>query len=107
GCGHFVFQAEDGIRAFHVTGVQTCALPICCPSTVPATRGACTGGTPSDRSPRCCGPRLRVRRLSPLFSEPPTGFETGLAEHTPGLGDGVWRGRVRRACLWRGAAAQS
>src|SRR5690606_39934432 len=21
-------QAEDGIRAFHVTGVQTCALPI-------------------------------------------------------------------------------
>src|SRR5690606_39560801 len=23
-----VFQAEDGIRAFHVTGVQTCALPI-------------------------------------------------------------------------------
>src|SRR6266511_4874387 len=22
------FQAEDGIRCFHVTGVQTCALPI-------------------------------------------------------------------------------
>src|SRR5690606_41497960 len=22
------FQAEDGIRGFHVTGVQTCALPI-------------------------------------------------------------------------------
>src|SRR5690606_40500082 len=22
-------QAEDGIRCFHVTGVQTCALPIC------------------------------------------------------------------------------
>src|SRR5690606_41021024 len=22
-------RAEDGIRAFHVTGVQTCALPIC------------------------------------------------------------------------------
>src|SRR5690606_41198004 len=28
--GHvvFFFQAEDGIRDFHVTGVQTCALPI-------------------------------------------------------------------------------
>src|SRR5690606_40651584 len=28
------FQAEDGIRDFHVTGVQTCALPIseCCSS---------------------------------------------------------------------------
>src|SRR5690606_16118135 len=25
---HFFFQAEDGIRDFHVTGVQTCALPI-------------------------------------------------------------------------------
>src|SRR5215510_12871144 len=24
----FFFQAEDGIRACHVTGVQTCALPI-------------------------------------------------------------------------------
>src|SRR5690606_3127882 len=23
-----IFQAEDGIRDFHVTGVQTCALPI-------------------------------------------------------------------------------
>src|SRR5690606_5221337 len=25
------FQAEDGIRDFHVTGVQTCALPIFAP----------------------------------------------------------------------------
>src|SRR5690606_40288219 len=25
----FFFQADYGIRAFHVTGVQTCALPIC------------------------------------------------------------------------------
>src|SRR5690606_40257637 len=24
----FFFRAEDGIRDFHVTGVQTCALPI-------------------------------------------------------------------------------
>src|SRR5437773_5744364 len=26
----FFFQAEDGIRDRDVTGVQTCALPICC-----------------------------------------------------------------------------
>src|SRR5207253_5911001 len=26
--GDFIFQAEDGIRDGHVTGVQTCALPI-------------------------------------------------------------------------------
>src|SRR5258708_7998455 len=28
-CGVFFFQAEDGIRDDLVTGVQTCALPIC------------------------------------------------------------------------------
>src|SRR5439155_19060816 len=27
-CGAVFFQAEDGIRDGHVTGVQTCALPI-------------------------------------------------------------------------------
>src|SRR6266496_141440 len=26
----FFFQAEDCIRGLYVTGVQTCALPICC-----------------------------------------------------------------------------
>src|SRR5207247_4595883 len=29
---HFFFQAEDGIRAPLVTGVQTCALPISTPA---------------------------------------------------------------------------
>src|SRR5215510_7371339 len=33
----FFFQAEDGIRDGHVTGVQTCALPISVP---PAERQA-------------------------------------------------------------------
>src|SRR3989442_8956222 len=28
-CIFFFFQAEDGIRDADVTGVQTCALPIC------------------------------------------------------------------------------
>src|ERR1039457_5249058 len=28
-CCFFFFQAEDGIRDYKVTGVQTCALPIC------------------------------------------------------------------------------
>src|SRR2546421_4248814 len=28
-CVFFFFQAEDGIRDLIVTGVQTCALPIC------------------------------------------------------------------------------
>src|SRR2546426_3480850 len=29
-CLFFFFQAEDGIRDYKVTGVQTCALPISC-----------------------------------------------------------------------------
>src|SRR2546429_6302394 len=35
----FFFQAEDGIRDVAVTGVQTCALPIC-PSRIPDFRRA-------------------------------------------------------------------
>src|SRR5260221_13496570 len=43
----FFFQAEDGIRDHCVTGVQTCALPICIPR-------------PSHRNP---GDRERTQRL--------------------------------------------
>src|SRR2546427_9187969 len=45
----FFFQAEDGIRDLTVTGVQTCALPICQHEPTPARRlltsgpdGGCT-----------------------------------------------------------------
>src|SRR5690606_40342420 len=41
----FVVQAEDGIRDFHVTGVQTCALPISVHPGSPTTmRGTATNG---------------------------------------------------------------
>src|SRR5688572_27814456 len=36
--GFFFFQAEDGIRDLTVTGVHTCALPIC-ERTIPLARG--------------------------------------------------------------------
>src|SRR6266508_3424531 len=36
----FFFQAEDCIRHGHVTGVQTCALPICVGGRDPAGRAA-------------------------------------------------------------------
>src|SRR6202041_714096 len=46
----FFFQAEDGIRDLYVTGVQTCALPICCAGTRRATRrGAGSPGAPAGR----------------------------------------------------------
>src|SRR3712207_8362268 len=43
----FFFQAEDGIRDIGVTGVQTCALPICA---IPAVgfRGSAPGFAPTD-----------------------------------------------------------
>src|SRR5699024_11403850 len=34
------FQAEDGIRDRNVTGVQTCALPICYPVVNPTLSGS-------------------------------------------------------------------
>src|SRR5690606_13072806 len=56
------FQAEDGIRAFHVTGVQTCALPISASafsrsffdlSFLPASAvRTCSSTQPSNRSRR-------------------------------------------------------
>src|SRR5690606_39434997 len=59
----FFFQAEDGIRDFHVTGVQTCALPI---SREPCARSA--GRSASALYSRNCSgssarqPPLRFRR---------------------------------------------
>src|SRR5256885_8198444 len=47
----FFFQAEDGIRDYKVTGVQTCALPIC-PS-ARRGRGTCAAlGTSSHHRSR-------------------------------------------------------
>src|SRR5690625_7381570 len=37
----FFFQAEDGIRDGHVTGVQTCALPISVAPPTPGPRPPC------------------------------------------------------------------
>src|SRR5699024_2071382 len=55
----FFFQAEDGIRARNVTGVQTCALPISEPG--PTDRAA---QAPPGSPPRRAG--TRVLYLSPL-----------------------------------------
>src|SRR6266702_598495 len=46
----FFFQAEDGIRAGHVTGVQTCALPIW-RQRLGSTTARCRG---LQRRPLCC-----------------------------------------------------
>src|SRR5690606_40332969 len=57
------FQAEDGIRDFHVTGVQTCALPICArPS---AGRGS-AGGFADSRPLQILAPQMAERSFEPI-----------------------------------------
>src|SRR5690348_17380101 len=82
----FFFQAEDGIRDGRVTGVQTCALPICPgpragavdPGGLPlggvggvrAAAGPAGGGGPAGRwSHRRAGHRPRRRRSEEHTSE--------------------------------------
>src|SRR5207302_2362374 len=64
----FFFQAEDGIRDFHVTGVQTCALPICRQDRQPTRPGhARSRAALSSRSPDATSrPSGRRRRGSPV-----------------------------------------
>src|SRR6266498_5191625 len=62
----FFFQAEDGIRDADVTGVQTCALPICtCARCSPSSASA-----PGKSSPGLCptssGCRCRPRQTGSL-----------------------------------------
>src|SRR5256885_3491125 len=50
----FFFQAEDGIRDYKVTGVQTCALPICAFRTL-------IGGAEKDHLATTISYRLNLR----------------------------------------------
>src|SRR6266511_5135308 len=74
---YFVFLAEDGIRDFHVTGVQTCALPIltrprwCISSswiTTPRAQGRRREPPPSGPRNDALPRRDRARRLRPAFA---------------------------------------
>src|SRR5437879_11524061 len=55
----FFFQAEDGIRDTSVTGVQTCALPIC---PRPAS-GAGRNASHTRASRACCATRHALHAL--------------------------------------------
>src|SRR5215475_7592556 len=62
----FFFQAEDGIRDFHVTGVQTCALPISPPQLPPPTvsQPQRQPTVPRVSGPRPDGETISIRSLS-------------------------------------------
>src|SRR5256885_4611301 len=52
----FFFQAEDGIRDYKVTGVQTCALPISSTkTTISSIEDALGASSTSDAVVRCVG----------------------------------------------------
>src|SRR5439155_11195967 len=59
----FFFQAEDGIRDGHVTGVQTCALPICAGTRAHARRRAHDDRRRSAREQQRAASRSEERRV--------------------------------------------
>src|SRR5439155_4001883 len=91
----FFFQAEDGIRDGHVTGVQTCALPICPSQTlrsVSGRRGAlCV--MPATTAARMIGPRSLIGLIA-LRYVGATGFTECRSEER----------RVGKECRCRGWA---
>src|SRR5437016_7607024 len=72
----FFFQAEDGIRDWSVTGVQTCALPIYLPNVLfanysqirPRLKSASPGVSPGDLS--VCGDKLPSAAREPETASP-------------------------------------
>src|SRR5690606_40892425 len=99
-----IFQAEDGIRGFHVTGVQTCALPDLRQS---APRRSPRPDTCS--LPNCLAAARLVLTASPRVSgtdRPPAGRALSEAEqhssvaHVPGeIGRASCRERAMRAAV--------
>src|SRR6266702_7359396 len=90
-CLFFFFQAEDGIRDGHVTGVQTCALPIYDGDVRSAGRlrvaedGVRAGyGSDGRRRLRLCRVELRqLARSRVLGRAGPAGVDSDLARGRP------------------------
>src|SRR5438552_17978221 len=99
----FIFQADDGIREALVTGVQTCALPICPPPRAPVWQsGGREGGGGRFRGRRFARPG----RAAGGFARP--GFLGRSEERRVGNERSVRVGRcVRDGEVGRGAEARS
>src|SRR5256885_8642911 len=83
-CFFFFFQAEDGIRDYKVTGVQTCALPISLPA-----------------STTCQPAWLKLlAHASPVI---PSSFVLPALACRPAAGAFAWSCRTGRA--WRAVSA--
>src|SRR5690606_40056868 len=95
----FFFQAEDGIRDFHVTGVQTCALPICrdhSPFVIDTQTARITAPCATDvkNSQLKCQAR-HARGASTISAATnaiaPTRINAGMAMRSPGESDSMRR----------------
>src|SRR5437870_9537920 len=96
----FFFQAEDGIRDGHVTGVQTCALPIFL-EFMKGVGGFAYGGFCG--SPECEA-EVKQQTGAPVRVLPDPEFRSAEAPKTC-----MWRSEERRVgkeCGSRGAAEQ-
>src|SRR5688572_32133111 len=97
----FFFQAEDGIRDLTVTGVQTCALPICLPleDELPTTLPTETDPRPAHRA--VASARRFLRWARPLAEQ--LDDATGTREYQD---DRSEERRVGKECRCRWAAEQ-
>src|SRR5690606_40650201 len=103
--------AEDGIRGFHVTGVQTCALPIWDLLSAPLAAGSAAHDRPprtprsaSGSSERTIGCRQRRARSSDAHAAERVGiFERGALNKARKIGRASCR---ERGTCWEGAGAE-
>src|SRR5690606_39319694 len=88
----FFFQAEDGIRDFHVTGVQTCALPIFDTSTAIADAAFAPATT--------SGSAARPRSSAAAAARPSVDVERGMASwYGPGFAGRLTANEIGRASV--------
>src|SRR5690606_40477657 len=103
--------AEDGIRAFHVTGVQTCALPISAAAAIARPGQPVPGGARllCGKSPCCEWESETCTWLATALPDLPRGIE-GIALRrgrrnltAPEIGRAAWRvrGGSRNAGCYR------
>src|SRR5690606_39536296 len=117
--GVFFVQAEDGIRDFHVTGVQTCALPIWVLSLVsdaivPGDVQILGDGTPivlmRDHQPTGGYPRIAtlvsadLDRFAQLRPGTPVRFEPVTLARAHAIPAGRWRASISTR-TWARASA--
>src|SRR5690606_38906199 len=108
-CFRFFFQAEDGIRDFHVTGVQTCALPICLAGGGLRRRSRRQRRGPAPRRPRPRpGAPARPGRRSRHHRThlPPDDERRRPVTDMTSRYRAAWRSARRRARTWRHEADQ-